>query len=270
MSAPSPEPPEIQVRTHGAISPSEVMHARAAITAAIAHAPRPVISAACALSAAGDRARQRPFEARATLDCSGRPVHAHIAAEDMDLAIDRLQERLQRRLADLGNRHTAERRHGARLGSASWHHGDLPSHRPAYFPRPIAERRVIPRGTYPISVSDPDEAAWEIHMLDEQFHLFADAASGDDALLVRQPDGIWELHQPRQDPNAETRAGISLRVSQAPVPQLAVPDARGILDATDAPFVFYLDADDGRGRVIYRRYDGHYGLVGPLGAARPG
>ena len=27
------------------------------------------------------------------------------------------------------------------------------------------------------------------------------------------------------------------------------------------PFVFFLDEATGRGRVVYRRYDGHYGLV---------
>ena len=27
------------------------------------------------------------------------------------------------------------------------------------------------------------------------------------------------------------------------------------------PFVFYLDPETGRGRVLYIRYDGHYGLI---------
>jgi hypothetical protein len=42
-----------------------------------------------------------------------------------------------------------------------------------------------------------------------------------------------------------------------------VDAARAVLDLSDAPFVFYVDPSDDRGRVLYRRYDGHYGLVEP-------
>lgn len=41
----------------------------------------------------------------------------------------------------------------------------------------------------------------------------------------------------------------------------AKPDS--CLDETDAPFVFYVDAQTGRGHAVYRRYDGHYGVVSP-------
>ena len=36
-----------------------------------------------------------------------------------------------------------------------------------------------------------------------------------------------------------------------------------LLDLADNPFLFFLDPDDGRGRVLYRRYDGNYGLIRP-------
>jgi len=35
------------------------------------------------------------------------------------------------------------------------------------------------------------------------------------------------------------------------------------LDLGGDPFVFYVDAGTGRGRVLYRRYDGNYGLISP-------
>jgi hypothetical protein len=38
------------------------------------------------------------------------------------------------------------------------------------------------------------------------------------------------------------------------------------------PFVFFVeensDADGGRGRLVYLRYDGHYGLISPVGASQ--
>ena len=34
------------------------------------------------------------------------------------------------------------------------------------------------------------------------------------------------------------------------------------VDLDIVPFVFFVDDQSGRGRVVYRRYDGHYGHYG--------
>ena len=31
----------------------------------------------------------------------------------------------------------------------------------------------------------------------------------------------------------------------------------------DQPFLFFLDPEQGRGALLYHRYDGHYGLITP-------
>jgi hypothetical protein len=49
----------------------------------------------------------------------------------------------------------------------------------------------------------------------------------------------------------------------APVPRLTVGGAQEWLDLTDDHFVFFVDAVTERGSVLYRRYDGNYGLIGP-------
>jgi hypothetical protein len=46
-----------------------------------------------------------------------------------------------------------------------------------------------------------------------------------------------------------------------PAPPIALDVARVRMDVGDEPFVFFRDPDTGRGRVLYRRLDGHYGLV---------
>jgi len=46
-----------------------------------------------------------------------------------------------------------------------------------------------------------------------------------------------------------------------PVPTIGVDDAIERLNLGDDPFVFFVDVSPGRGAVLYRRYDGHYGLV---------
>jgi hypothetical protein len=43
-------------------------------------------------------------------------------------------------------------------------------------------------------------------------------------------------------------------------------DALQVLDAAADPFVFFVDASTDRGAVVYRRYDGNYGLIEPSAA----
>jgi len=253
----------VQVTVHGDVPAAAVEHAQKAIASVAAHSPRPILLATCHLQVDRDPARQRPCEARATLDVSGRPVCAHVAAEEMALAIDRLEARLRRRLADLAETRTERRRRGGTAEPGEWQHGDLPAERPDFYPRPPEERRVLERATYSPDPIDPDEAAWELHMLDERFHLFVDSATGADAVIQRLDDGTWELQEAVPDPTAEARAAITLDVSPTPARRLDLAAARSVLDLSDAQFVFYVDPSDERGRLLYRRYDGHYGLLEP-------
>lgn len=264
MSRPEPtqETPEVRVVVEGHVTPALVERAVAAVDTVACHAPRPVIAAECDLRVHADPARERRFEARAMIDVSGRVVRARAAAEDMALAVDEMQARLRRRLADLaeGRRHARHRTGEAAPGE--WQHGDLPAARPAHFPRAPEEREVIPRASYAAEPMTVDEAAWDLHLLDERFHLFTDAATGGDAVLHVEDDGSLALLQAVPDPDAESRAAVEVRADPAPVPAMTLDAARELLDAGDAPLVFFT-GDDGRGRVLYVRYDGHYGLVEP-------
>jgi putative sigma-54 modulation protein len=44
---------------------------------------------------------------------------------------------------------------------------------------------------------------------------------------------------------------------------LTLAQARGEMDILDHRFLYFTDADDDRGKVIYLRFDGDYGLVEP-------
>lgn len=58
---------------------------------------------------------------------------------------------------------------------------------------------------------------------------------------------------------------LDVTVSPHPAPLLSTDEARERLGLLGLPFLFFLDADRGRGAVLYHRYDGHYGLVTPAG-----
>jgi hypothetical protein len=89
-----------------------------------------------------------------------------------------------------------------------------------------------------------EQAAYEMRLVDHDFYLFTDRATGQDSVLVRGGDGARE----------------SVEVA-GPPPTLTETQARERLDVGGEPFVFHLDPVDRRGRVLYRRYDGHYGLI---------
>jgi hypothetical protein len=44
---------------------------------------------------------------------------------------------------------------------------------------------------------------------------------------------------------------------------LPLNEAEVLLDECDEPFVFFAEPDSGRSQVLYRRFDGHYGLITP-------
>lgn len=47
------------------------------------------------------------------------------------------------------------------------------------------------------------------------------------------------------------------------MPAAASHEWRHISEPTALPFLFFAEPASGRGRLLYRRYDGHYGLVRP-------
>ena len=56
---------------------------------------------------------------------------------------------------------------------------------------------------------------------------------------------------------------IDLTVVDSVPPTATVDEAIGQLEDGGQQFVFFADAETGRGNVVYRRYDGDYGLLTP-------
>lgn len=209
--------------------------------------PRAIVHARASLVREEDPALDRPVVAKAKVDLAGRVVRAHVAAPSADEAIDLLESRLRRNLRDLAERDEGERQEGRAPEPHEWRHRDLPTARPGYFPRPAEERRLVRRKTFAAGPMTSEEAASEMLLLDHDFHLFTDAASGEDSLVQVGADGGFAVR----------RSG-----GPEPVPVCSVDEAVDRLDLTDAPLLFFVDAATGRGSVLYHRYDGHYGLVG--------
>jgi ribosome-associated translation inhibitor RaiA len=259
-------PSDIRVSVRGEIPAGAVDYARDRLVHVIACLGDPVLYSEVELDFAPDPARERPALVEATVDVNGKPVRAHIAAgeimEAIDLMSDRLARRLERHEARLHRRGRELHRTGEHQ-THEWHHGDLPTQRPEYFPRPYDERELVRTKSFALAPMTIDEAAFDLDRLGHDFYLFRELTTGADAVIFFLEDGgrTLGLQQPEGttgDPAREAAVPVTTR---PPAPSLDQREAIERLESGNETFVFYTDPDTGRGRVVYHRYDGHWGMV---------
>lgn len=247
---------EIAVHVVGDVSALDRDYALAKVQNVQRMCPGPVLFARVELRQERDPARPRPSVAKAEFDCNGRLVRAHVAASTQHEAADLLDTRLRQSIERIAH-HDRDARLRHRDGE-SWHHGDAPTRRPSYFPRPAEDRELVVRKSFALAAQSVDEAIADLEMLDHDFFLFRDITNEVDCVVNRVVDG-YELHCAGTLPDEPIAAPV--RYIGEPVPTLTLEEAQEMLDASDVPMVFFVAAEAGRGRVLYRRYDGHYGLI---------
>ena len=257
----APEP-TVEVTVRGPIPLRVQDYATKKIGHVLTYTSSPVLHAKVVLMMTADPAREHPALAEATLDVNGSLVRAHVAAVHMWEAIDLLEARLRRRLVQLEGRVRTRHRWLGVVSEHEWRRGDLPPARPEYFPRLVAQREVVRRKTFAMEPQTLDEAAFDMELLGHDFYLFTDVASGKEALIFRKSDGGFGLRG--EVGVAELSRSVAEVDFQGPAPTMTEEDAVAHLNRAGEPFVFYLSPTSGRGRVLYRRYDGHYGLITPI------
>ncbi len=224
-----------------------------------ARAPGPVLFARVKLRHLGDPAAHLPALVEAMLDVNGRAVRAHTAAATMAEAVDDLGDRLCRRLEAQPHWSRTE---GVPPEPGAWRHGNRPSPRVASTERRPDERQLVCRKTVAEEPLSVDEAVFDMELLDYDFYLFQDLASAQDAMVRRAGDGRFDLFLLHHD--VEPPVSVApVVLHPTPPPTLTVAEAQEWLELTAEPLVFFADATTGRGCVLYRRYDGHHGLVEP-------
>jgi len=254
---------DVQVTTHGQL-PGADDYARAKIGELGRFTHEPVLHAHVKLSEHGDPAVARRVVAQANLDVNGRLVRAQVEGVTAREAIDRLEGRLRHRLERAAEHWEAKRGRTPAAAPHEWRHQSEPTHRPNYFPRPESERRIMRHKSYSLPACTVEEAAYEMEMLDYDFHLFTEESTGQDSVLYRRGPAEYRLAQ--VDPEAEAKlapSGIPLTVSPQPAPRLTVEQVIQRIGLLGLPFLFFVDTARGRGCVLYHRYDGHYGLITP-------
>jgi len=268
---PKNPPPAPSLTTRGTVPPDAAEYARAKVAAVVDAITDPVLFSRVKVSWFGDPAVPQRALVEAAVDIDGTLVRARAHGHDVREAADLTQLRLRDRLA-----HRADRERHRSAATAplpgQWRHDNLTTEHPPFFDRPADERDIVRHKSYEPAQLSVEEAAWDLTLADNRFVLFTDAATGVDTVLSRSTTGDGDAVQYQTigygraiDPAAiaATAPTVPLRVDEQAAPELTVTEARERLDAGNEPFVFFRSSDSGRGNVLYRRYDGHYGLITP-------
>ncbi len=224
-------------------------------------APRPVIFAKVKLTEEASRPPNERHIAQATIDVSGAVLRAQVAASSMIEAVNLVGKRLDRRLRDLTERREDANTRTPAAEPGTWRSGDLSQSRPDFFPRPAGDREIVRRKTWSGERVSLTDALFDLYALDHRFYLFTDTADKVDSVVYEEGGGV-RLRRLTGDAPPEVE-DYEIRVVEAPAPEMTDEEAADRLDSSNEPFVFYKDSSTGRGAVLYRRYDGHYGVVEP-------
>jgi Sigma 54 modulation/S30EA ribosomal protein C terminus len=257
---------DVVVQLQGAVPVDVARYAQDKMMSIVRKSGEPVLYARVRLTQGADPAVSRPAVAQANLDVNGRQLRAQVAAKTLHEAIDLLQARLRERHARLDrDRAGASRGTLARGVAAGWRHGDEPTDRPDLLAEPAADRTIVRRKSVAPARETPAEAAVEMAAMGYDFHLFVDAETGQDSVVERAEPGGYRLT--RTEPPASGAGPVepSFAVTGHPAPRLGEAEAVDRLELTGSAFVFFVAKATGRGTVLYRRYDGHYGLINPPG-----
>ncbi|MGN6610651.1 MAG: ribosome hibernation-promoting factor, HPF/YfiA family [Angustibacter sp.] len=233
--------PQVQVTSRGDVPHRQEEYAAQKLADVVRYTRQSVRSVQVVLEISADPARVHPSMAEATLDVDGMPVRAHVAADRLHEAVDLLEARLRRQLVQLQDRTRTRHRWTRVVDEHEWRHGAEPTSRGEFFPRPVDEREVVRHKAFALGRQTLDEAAFDMELLGHEFYLFVDAASGDEAVVHRVAPGQY--------------------VRIGPPAVLTEAQAKERLDVGGEPFVFFRESAGRPAQVLYRRYDGHYGLI---------
>jgi ribosome-associated translation inhibitor RaiA len=207
------------------------------------------------------RAARIRWEADATLELAGMRLAAHATAADPVQAARQVAHRLRRQLRRAADADAALRNEPRVIEKALAVRARERRRRPQPRQKPPELRDIIRRPTaYPLPENTFD-AVMDLLDLDYEFLLFRHERTGEDVVVYRRGDGrIGLLHPPGSELADET--DVVAQPSRYPEP-VPLERVREELDVLGEGFIYFIDERDGRGKVLYVRPDGDYGLVEP-------
>jgi ribosome-associated translation inhibitor RaiA len=214
------------------------------------------------------RAARSRWEADATLEIPRRRLAAHETSPDPVQATREVAHRLRRQLRRAADAEAALRNEPRVIEKALAAGARERRRRPQPRQKPPELREIIPQRTaYPLPENTFD-AVMDLLDLDYEFLLFRHERTGEDVVVYRRGDGRIGLLHPPGSELADESGIVIAKPSRHPEP-VSLERVRDELDVLGEGFIYFVDERDGRGKVLYVRHDGDYGLVEPPPAAPP-
>jgi ribosome-associated translation inhibitor RaiA len=227
---------------------------------------KPLLGVRLTLRTPAGHRRSDQWLADASVVVGGRVLAAHVAGPDAVSATDAAVERLRRQLRRTAGMEVATRNEPRVLAKAL---ADIAGdgNRPAAPRRsrtrkPPELRDVLPVRTWAPAPEGTFDAVADLLDLDLHFLLFTHARTRENAVVHRRDDGRIGLLHPPGSALADENDIVVPEPSRYADP-IPLAHARNEMDVLDHRFLYFIDAADGRGKVIYQRHDGNYGLVEP-------
>jgi hypothetical protein len=235
----------VELRAGGRLAREVAERAREAIGAVVAeHAASAGLAR---LRLAGTPCVGGPLLVQVNLRVCGAPARIQVAGPTVDAAIDAGRERLDRQIRRLSGAWEA------------WPWPD-PRRRPLGIP---GRGEIVRTKLVRLRLGMPCQATAVMNAMDYDVHLYTDAETGEDAVVYRAgPTGVRLARQRSMHPSSMP-ATLPLTVNPRTIATLSPAEAADRLEAGWLPFLFFTNVSTGRGNLLYRRYDGQLGLVGP-------
>jgi hypothetical protein len=252
----------VELVLRGQIPGGDVEAARACMVALGRYAARPVTAARLALLPPTGLGHRERHVAHAQIVFDGRVLAARAVAPSAAKAAKDAAERLRRQLRRLVDADVATRNEPRVIEGAL---RELTSDRrlaPPVRLKPPEERAIVPRLTYAREREPTLSAVVDLLDLDEEFHLFSHVLTEEDVVVHRRIDRRIGLLFPPGSALADENGIVIPRASRYSDP-IALDTARAEMDLLDHRFLYFVHDDDARGKVLYLRFDGDYGLVHP-------
>jgi ribosome-associated translation inhibitor RaiA len=251
---------DVEVRAPDVPEP-EVRYAREKMASLASYVSDPLIASRLTLRRM-DRSTSNPlWVADASVVRAGRLLAAHEAAPSPRQATDAVVDHLRRQLRRVKDADIALRNEPRTIRRAL---DDLRRDRQAPAKRLKAPeaRRIVHRRVYGDELEPTLSAVADLLDLDQLFHLFRHVRTEEDVVVYRREDDRIGLIHPQGSLLADENDIVIPQPSRYSEP-ISLAAARSEMDVVNHRFLYFIDLDDGRGTVLYLRYDGDYGLVEP-------
>jgi ribosome-associated translation inhibitor RaiA len=252
----------VEVRSDVEMPRRELDALREQVASLDRYTDEPIIGVRLTLRSGPGRTRNG-YVADAHVLFEGRVLAAHAAGPNPREATDAAVARLRRQLRRVTGAHVARRNEPDEIRKALADLEPDAARWPQASRKPPEEREIVQRRTYAARPEATLEAISELLDLDEEFHLFVHARTGEDVVVHWRDDRRIGLIHPRGSLLADEGDDVVVAEPSWYSEPQALEAVRAEMDLVDHRFLYFIDAKDGRGKVIYLRHDGDYGLVVP-------